>query len=81
MTERDWLRLVRRYEGKCAYCGTKPDVLHMDHLIPLKRGGRHSIGNVIPSCQPCNSAKGTWIPYAWKVRRLLTQYAKSLEVA
>jgi hypothetical protein len=29
----------------------------MDHRIPLSRGGRHEIDNVIPACKPCNSRK------------------------
>lgn len=65
VTERDWTRLVRRYDGRCAYCGTTCDP-HMDHVIPLKRGGRHSIGNVLPACVSCNSSKSARLLAAWK---------------
>lgn len=77
VSERDWLRLVRRYGGRCAYCGALCDP-HMDHVIPLKRGGRHSIGNVLPACRSCNTSKNARLPYPWKVSVLLTAYAKEL---
>jgi 5-methylcytosine-specific restriction endonuclease McrA len=31
----------------------------MDHRLPLARGGRHEIENVIPACKSCNSRKHT----------------------
>jgi 5-methylcytosine-specific restriction endonuclease McrA len=33
--------------------------MHMDHIIPLARGGEHSYANVQTSCGPCNLAKGS----------------------
>jgi 5-methylcytosine-specific restriction endonuclease McrA len=77
VSERDWLRLVRRYDGRCAYCNVQCDP-HMDHVIPLKLGGRHSIGNILPACQSCNSSKGARLLYRWRVSVLLTAYAKEL---
>jgi 5-methylcytosine-specific restriction endonuclease McrA len=29
----------------------------MDHMIPVSRGGFHTIANIVPACQPCNSTK------------------------
>jgi 5-methylcytosine-specific restriction endonuclease McrA len=53
-----WLGLVAAAEGRCTYCGeVRP--LTMDHRIPLIRGGRHEIENIIPACKPCNSRKHT----------------------
>lgn len=31
----------------------------MDHRVPLARGGRHEIQNVVPACKTCNSRKHT----------------------
>lgn len=81
VTERDIKRLIARHDGRCAYCGIKSDALTLDHVIPLKLGGRHSIGNLVPACQPCNSSKGARLLYSWRITVLLTQYAHSLEVA
>lgn len=58
-TEGDWKRLVARYQGRCAYCGDRSDTLHREHVIPIVKGGRHSIGNILPSCPSCNYRKKT----------------------
>jgi len=38
----------------------------MDHVVPLIRGGRHSVGNIIPACRSCNSSKGGKFIIEWK---------------
>lgn len=64
--ERDWRRLVARYRGCCVYCGERSTKLHMDHVIPLSRGGRHAIGNVLPSCKSCNLSKSAKLLAEWR---------------
>jgi hypothetical protein len=56
LTIEEWLRIVDAYEGRCLYCQA-PDRLTMDHLVPISRGGDHSIENVVPACRSCNSRK------------------------
>lgn len=56
ITNKEWYRLVDRYHGLCAYCGLRP-WKHRDHVIPLKQGGRHAIGNLLPACASCNHSK------------------------
>jgi 5-methylcytosine-specific restriction endonuclease McrA len=51
----DWLKAF--YGQRCAYCGIKPKRLTMDHIIPLARGGTHTLENLIPACKSCNSRK------------------------
>jgi HNH endonuclease len=65
VSERDWERLVRRYGGMCAYCGTRPWE-HRYHLIPIARGGRHSIGNLLPACATCNCSKKDKTPIEYR---------------
>ena len=43
---------------KCVYCG-KEEPLVPDHAIPLARGGSNCIGNIVPTCERCNTAKHT----------------------
>lgn len=45
--------------GKCHICGKKvdPKHWHLDHIIPLARGGEHSYRNVAVSCPKCNMRK------------------------
>jgi 5-methylcytosine-specific restriction endonuclease McrA len=69
IAERDWLKLISRYDGLCAYCQADPATA-MDHVIPVSRGGRHTIGNVLPACQFCNSSKGTKLLIEWRERGL-----------
>lgn len=52
----DWLRLQRRFGGRCAYCGVLAK-LTKDHVVPLTRGGQDAIGNILPACLSCNSRK------------------------
>lgn len=66
ITERDWRRLVARYDGTCAYCGRGDRRLSPEHLIPVSRGGRHSIGNLVPACAPCNLRKGRRFLVEWR---------------
>ena len=46
--------------GRCYHCGAKfsKEVLTLDHLIPLSRGGKSTKKNCVPACKPCNSEKG-----------------------
>lgn len=53
--------LLIKFNNKCFYCLT--DVksgynLHLDHKIPLCKGGSHTIQNLAPSCKTCNLRKG-----------------------
>ena len=56
------------YASPCFYCGAT-DNITMEHLIPLSRGGRHSIGNLAPMCEGCNKSKNGKLLVEWKIRR------------
>lgn len=55
----DWERLLARYGGKCGYCGDHTETIEADHRIPLSRGGKNTIANIIPACRHCNRSKRT----------------------
>lgn len=57
ITEREWLGLLKKYCYKCLCCGRSDVKLTADHVIPLARGGNHSISNIQPLCRSCNSSK------------------------
>lgn len=69
VTPRDVQRLIRRYDGYCAYCGVRPEKLHIDHVVPIAKGGRHSIGNLLPACMACNLSKKATLLAVWLHRR------------
>jgi hypothetical protein len=49
----------------CTYC-SNPTRLHVDHVIPLARGGSNAFDNLVTSCGPCNQSKGPKLPEEWK---------------
>ena len=51
----------------CFYCGEPATTV--DHIIPVSKGGHHSVGNLVPACQPCNSSKGNKFLFNWKIAR------------
>ena len=65
ISARDMRRLRR---GPCAYCGTSGR-LQLDHVIPLSRGGRHAIGNLVAACLSCNDSKNAKLLIEWRVSR------------
>lgn len=43
---------------------------HIDHRIPLARGGSNNPGNLVLSCPECNLSKHTKLPHEWNGRLL-----------
>ena len=48
--------IIRLRETPCYHCGAEAE--HIDHIVPISRGGSHSIGNLGPMCAQCNLSKG-----------------------
>lgn len=63
----------------CQYCGKKaPDVvLNVDHIIPVAKGGKNELLNLITSCFECNNGKRD-IPLDKKIE--LEKQRESLEM-
>jgi 5-methylcytosine-specific restriction endonuclease McrA len=53
-------RLWRRQSGRCAICGARMvwGEFHVDHRIPVARGGQHAESNLQLAHPKCNLAKG-----------------------
>lgn len=54
-------RIFERCEGRCAYCdGTisYSEPFHIDHIMPLSKGGTNAESNLTLSCVACNVRKG-----------------------
>jgi 5-methylcytosine-specific restriction endonuclease McrA len=56
----DRREVFARAAGLCGLCGEGVDVatFHIDHIIPLARGGEHSYANTQPAHPLCNLRKG-----------------------
>lgn len=57
-------RRFEQFDGLCAYCGEKGD-LHIEHFIPLSKGGTHTLGNIVPACPKCNYSKRDHDAFTW----------------
>jgi len=58
----------------CYWCGTKcAENHHVDHYVPLSKGGAHELSNLVIACGPCNLRKNAKDPldFAKEVGRLL----------
>lgn len=61
ISTKDWKRLSN---AKCVYCLIDPSgqpANHLDHIVPISRGGNHSIGNVQKTCEHHNLSKHTML--------------------
>lgn len=57
---RDWEEAQRK---QCYWCGAKCDEKHhVDHYIPLSKGGEHVESNLVIACAPCNLRKNAKLP-------------------
>lgn len=66
-SEHDLARLLRRQDGRCLYCHAPLEEKHLDHVVPLARGGDHGISNFAWACPPCNWSKGSRTVMEWRV--------------
>lgn len=65
--------LFRKHRGLCFYCGiemtrsgcNRISDFCVDHVIPLKRGGKDTYSNVVACCGGCNTSKGNKTPDEW----------------
>jgi len=51
-------RVFKRDGRVCQICGTDEGEMHIDHVIPRKVGGDHSLDNLRVLCKSCNLRKG-----------------------
>ena len=64
MTPQQWKDCLLVWGG-CAYC-PRTTRLHIDHVVPLVRGGKHDISNIVPACESCNTSKGARLLSDWR---------------
>ena len=52
--------VFKRDRFTCQYCGkSSPDVtLQVDHIIPVSKGGKNDMMNLVTACSDCNLGKG-----------------------
>ena len=58
-----------RQKGRCYWCDEKVGRrYHVDHIVPLARGGSNDPENLVISCRFCNLSRGAKLPHEWGSR-------------
>lgn len=69
-TKYDIRRQYALQSGVCFWCDASiAGGYHIDHLIPLARGGSNWPHNLVLACPPCNHSKHASLPLDWALRR------------
>ena len=74
LTDEQWSALQAAWGG-CAYCGAIGDALQRDCVLPLSRGGRYTLENIVPACRSCNTSKCNSETSGWLRRKRLDERA------
>jgi 5-methylcytosine-specific restriction endonuclease McrA len=75
---KQWIAQIKSKKSVvCYYCGDRISIsrMHIDHIVPLSKGGAHSVENLCVACAPCNHSKSdkpirTWIRMGQQVLEL-----------
>lgn len=65
---KEWIESVKNKPTvTCYYCKTTIEGIkcHIDHVLPISRGGAHSIENLCVSCSKCNLSKNDSLLTEW----------------
>lgn len=72
ITDEQWAALSEAWAG-CAYCGAPDRALQRDCVLPISRGGRYTLENVVPACGSCNASKCNDEVTSWMRRKRLDE--------
>lgn len=64
----DFIKILKEeQENKCAYCSRDDVKLTVEHMLPLSRGGKHCMNNIVVACTTCNFSKHNKTLEEWLV--------------
>jgi hypothetical protein len=70
-TKEDVQLLYQSQKGLCWWCSEPVgNAYHVDHRIPLSKGGSNDPRNLCISCPTCNTSKNDKLPHEWNGRLL-----------
>lgn len=62
-TKQDVQSQYERQRKQCYYCCVKLTKYHVDHVVPLSRGGSNGPDNLVVTCPTCNLRKNNKLPH------------------
>lgn len=66
-TANDVAAQYKRQKGTCYWCGRRVGkTYHVDHVIPLAKGGSNGPDNIVIACPQCNQSKNDKLPHEWE---------------
>lgn len=74
LSDAEWAAIEAEW-GACAYCGATGVPMQRDCVLPISRGGRYTLDNVVPACRSCNASKCNAEVTAWMRRKRLDERA------
>lgn len=74
LSDAEWGALQAAWSG-CAYCGATDQTMQRDCVLPLSRGGRYTLDNIVPACRSCNASKRNHEVTGWMRRKKLDERA------
>ena len=64
VTPKDIENQYQRQDGRCYWCSKLVENrYHIDHVIPISKGGINTPDNIVISCPFCNGSKNNLLPY------------------
>lgn len=74
--------VLDRSGGECEYC-CRPFLrrhLEIDHVVPVTRGGRSTLDNLVAACHRCNKAKSDMLVSEWMEEQTRFAFELSAEI-
>ena len=68
ITTEEWRQVMLSTNFTCSYCGCRltRNNRSVDHIVPLNKGGEHTVDNLAPACRSCNSSKQDKLLSEWQ---------------
>ena len=74
LSDEQWTAVQVAWSG-CAYCGATTGAMQRDCVLPISRGGRYTLDNIVPACRSCNASKCNDEVTGWLRRKRLDERA------
>ena len=59
--------ILKRDGDVCRYCESTTGPFHIDHVIPVSKGGSNHDDNLCVACAPCNLKKSAKVGGEWRL--------------